>query len=189
MLIGIAGVKRSGKDTAGAYFVKTHGFERVAFAHPMKKSISKLFDIPYAAVERYKDDHRVCVVLGMRSAPGEWEPIREMTFLQFTQHYGTEAHRDLPELGDDFWVDLSLPADGFYDGRNIIISDVRFANEAKRIHLLGGMVIKITRRTALTPENPHRSEALRLDADYTIANDDTVEELYEKLENILVKAA
>ena len=187
MIIGISGRKRSGKDTAAAYFVKEHGFERVAFAHPMKKSLANLFDIDYNTVERFKDDGRVMVVLGYRSHASDWEPIREMTFLQFVQYYGTEAHRDLPELGDDFWVDLTLPVGGFYDNRNIVVSDVRFPNEAKRIKKLGGMVIKINRATAL--KDPHRSEALRLDCDYTIENDDTVEELYKQLENVLVKAA
>ena len=187
MIIGISGRKRSGKDTASAYFVKEHGFERVAFAHPMKKSISRLFDIAYPTVEKYKDDHRVTVMLGIRTHPSEWEPIREMTFLQFVQHYGTEAHRDLPELGDDFWVDLSLPVDGFYDSRNIVVSDVRFVNEANRVRQLGGIVIRIDRATAI--QDPHRSEALKVEADYYIDNNGTVEELYRELENIVVKAA
>jgi hypothetical protein len=189
MIIGIAGNKHSGKDTAGAYFVKEHGFERVAFAHPMKKSIASLFDIPYSVVERYKDDHRVTVVLGIRHAPGEWEPIREMTFRQFHQYYGTEAHRDIPEIGDDFWVDLVMPADGFYDGRNIIVTDVRFTNEAARIHYLGGTIIKVSRPRQLVEQDPHRSETIMTDFDYHIDNNGTVEELYEKLENVLVKAA
>ena len=187
MIIGISGRKRSGKDTVASWFVKEHGYERVAFAHPMKKSIANLFDVPYHVVENYKDDHRVMVILGRRLTPGEWEPIREMTFLQFVQYYGTEAHRDLPELGDDFWVDLSLPVDGFYDGRNIVVSDVRFVNEGNRIRQLGGIVIRIDRASPI--QDPHRSEALKVEADHYIDNNGTVEELYRELENVLAKAA
>jgi hypothetical protein len=44
-VIAISGFKSSGKDSAANYLVQNHGFQRVAFADPLKDMVSQLFGI------------------------------------------------------------------------------------------------------------------------------------------------
>ena len=43
MIIGFLGEKRSGKDTCGNYIIENYGFERYAFADPIKRACQHLF--------------------------------------------------------------------------------------------------------------------------------------------------
>ena len=54
-LIGLTGLKRSGKDTAALRLMDRHQFVRVAFADPVKHALAELN--PY--VTRPSEDHRV----------------------------------------------------------------------------------------------------------------------------------
>src|SRR5215831_5235859 len=177
MLIGLTGMKHSGKDTVAAYLVKEHGFERRAFADPLKKSVAGLFDIPFHLVDKYKNDDNVVVSIDNGTER------HDMTFRHFLQRYGTEAHRDVPEMGLDFWVELLMPVRGYYAERNIVISDVRFDNEAKRITLLDGINVEIS-RPGLSSQDQHRSEAgLNPDlVDYTIFNNGSLDDLNSGVE-------
>lgn len=90
MLIGMTGLKGSGKDTAAAHLVAVHGFTRVAFADLLKESLAAFFGITMEEIEEWKNDDS-CVIIfqrpnGMRST---------MTLRQALQRYGTEAHREI----------------------------------------------------------------------------------------------
>ena len=63
----------------------------------------------------------------------------------------------------------------------IIIDDVRFTNEAEAIRDVGGIVVRII-RPGLTPMN-HESETEQqyIFADYTLINDEELEEELEVL--------
>jgi hypothetical protein len=45
-IIMVSGWKGSGKDLAAEHLIRTHGFERVAFADPLKDMVAEEFDIP-----------------------------------------------------------------------------------------------------------------------------------------------
>jgi len=185
MILGLNGLKGSGKDTVAAYLIKEHGFERRAFADPLKKSIAALFDIPYHEIDKMKNDPNVVVKVGIPSSPEFDELVNSKhTFRQFLQRYGTESHRDV--FGENFWADQTLPKDAFYRGRNIAITDCRFANEAMRVHSCGGFVVEII-RPGLDDADQHSSEA-SLDprsVDYKLENVSTLVDLYERTERML----
>jgi len=189
MIIGLSGQKGSGKDTVAAYLVKEHGFERKAFADPLKQSIAALFDIPFSYVDKLKNDD-ILIGIGRIGQPeyDQWiqydgEISKGLTFREFLQRYGTEAHRDV--FGKDFWLDYTLPVQGFYPGRAIVVTDVRFSNEAIRVRELGGMVVRVTRNSALDEQNQHRSEVMDFDWDYLIENDGNFGDLYMNVEDML----
>ena len=212
MIIGLTGLKQSGKDTVGAYLVKEHKFERRSFADPLKKSLCALLDIPFWDEPKFKNDPTVMVTVGYKTGrpqvrelddegntwlagidyPEEiipsnmWSPIREFTFREIEQRYGDEAHK--PFFGEDCWTNIALPVDGFYTGRAIVITDCRFQVEANRILELGGFIVKVERK-AVIPETPdmHRSETeqLTLQYHYLLHNDSTLEELYRSIETML----
>lgn len=182
MIIGLTGPKESGKDTVGAMLIKGYGYERRAFADPLKKSVAGLFDIPFSHVDKLKADPHAIVSLTVHET-GE---THDMTFRVFLQRYGTEAHRDVPEMGSDFWVDLTLPHNGYYANRDVVITDVRFDNEARRIHAVGGKVVEISRAAAASKDQ-HSSEAGIDPAliDYTLFNNDGLDDLQTGVEIML----
>jgi len=186
MIIGLSGYKRSGKDLVAAYLVKEHGFERKAFADPLKRSVAALFNIPFSDVDRFKIDQTVDVTLAIHVHSGEYEapPFSQMSFRELLQRYGTEAHREI--FGMDFWLEYTLPLGGYYPGRAIVVSDVRFENEANRIKELGGFVWFIDRPSVFPGADLHASETFDFDEDLVVVNDGTIEELYEEVEKALV---
>jgi hypothetical protein len=190
VIVGLCGLKNSGKDTVAAHLVKNYGYERRAFADPLKKSVANLFDIPFSEVDKMKNDesYRVTISLGDEHSVQTVTPNTNISWRSFLQRYGTEAHRDVPEMGDDFWVDLTLPVPGFYVGRDIVISDLRFKSEAKRIRQLEGLIVEVS-RPHLVNQDQHRSEQefKDLDIDYTIFNNGTHDDLKVSVE-IMVEA-
>jgi hypothetical protein len=189
MIVGLAGFKGSGKDTVAAYLVKQHGFERKAFADPMKQSIAALFGISFADVDRYKNDESIIVELKQSRWNKEFEGVTDhdnlgsMDFRSFLQRYGTEAHRDV--FGQDFWLEYTLPSNGYYHGRNIVVTDVRYSNEAKRVRDFGGSIWFINRITNKQTSDPHSSETLDFGTDVTVPNSSTIEDLYARIEEAL----
>lgn len=210
MIIGLVGEKNSGKDSVAAYLIKEYGFERKAFADPLKRSIAALFDIPYHEIEHFKNDPNVFISVGYKNSPPAdyedeegnlwqpgidypeevrpsniWSPISEIVFRNGLQRYGDESHRRV--FGDDFWLDLTLPVDGFYTGRKIVISDCRYENEGNRIADLGGHIVRIINPKIPSGTDPHDSENFNwLSTDiYQISNKGNQEDLFKEVENML----
>ena len=67
-----------------------------------------------------------------------------------------------------------------------MITDVRFANEARWIREKGGIVVYINRQQKEIEANGHSSEngLTGDDVDVYIQNDGTINDLYEQIENI-----
>lgn len=186
MIIGLNGSKQSGKDTVAAYLIKEYGFERRAFADPMKKSIAALFDIPFSEIDKMKNDPNIRVGVVQHSWPeaGMFQAHSDITMREFLQRYGTESHRDV--FGENFWLDYTLPKDAFYAGRKIVITDMRFENEAKRIKYCGGHCVRIE-RPGLDTEDQHRSEQA-IDPkliDLILHNDSSLEMLNVRCDEML----
>jgi len=182
MILGLNGLKGSGKDTVAAYLIKEYGFERRAFADPVKKSLAGLFGVPYHKIDVYKNDPGIWVEL--TNGGNERLMNLPLTFREFIQRFATEAHRDV--FGQDFWLDYTMPKNAFYSGRKIVVTDVRFSNEAKRVHDCGGSVIRID-RPDVDVGDTHISEA-PLDpklVDFILHNDRGLDELYLLTESML----
>lgn len=95
------------------------------------------------------------------------------------QTLGTEWGREL--IHPDIWVKLAECV-LFERGERMIISDVRFDNEADFIREHGGVILHVTRTDARKIE-PHASEAgIRMSSmDLYVANDGTIDMLYTQL--------
>lgn len=185
MIIGLCGMKGSGKDTVAAYLVKEHGFERRAFADSLKKSVAALFNIPYHEIDKYKNDPYLCVKIVHRDVTFGGEV--SMSFRNFLQRYGTESHRHV--FGENFWVDYCLPLDGFYTGRKIVITDVRFINEARRVRMFNGAIAEISNPRVPLDKDHHSSEVIDFQTDYVLFNDSTIEDLNVRIETMLENLA
>lgn len=101
------------------------------------------------------------------------------------QLIGTEGGRDL--IHPNIWVNSTL-ADYNKDSK-WIITDCRFKNEADAVKEKGGIVIRVNSKRC--NQNDYHASEIDLDDynnfNYVIENDGSIEELVEKVREILVK--
>lgn len=178
MLIGLNGLKNSGKDTVGAYLEDQYGFERASFAAKLKESAAALFNVTPGIWEELKNNPNSTVTLD----PKRNNIIYRVTVREFLQRYGTEAHRDI--FGANFWVDHALK--GIDRNKNIVFTDARFENELQKIKSLGGYNLQILRPQLFT-EDSHVSEVPppRHLIDYAVDNSGSFEFLYNQVDNFI----
>lgn len=177
MIVGLCGLAGSGKDTAAAHLVARCGFRRLAFADTLRTALYALD--PYVATA---DGTHALTDLVDRKGWDEAKKIPDVRRL--LQRIGTEVGRDL--LGADIWVDMTLS--GVERGERIVVTDVRFPNEAAAIKARGGIVVEIVRPevTGLAGSNgDHASEAMAFPRDTSIVNDGTAAELGRHLAALL----
>lgn len=174
-LIGLTGAAGSGKDTAAQYLVERYGFVDVAFADPLREMACVLCDhagIDYAWVT---EPH-----LKNQPIPGFHFSGR-----QFMQRVGTEAVR---ALDPNAWVTALARHIGLEEGMHrvgdrIVITDVRFPNEAAWLKLQGGYLLRLQRNGTgqrITHESERYVDAL--DAALDIDNDGTLHQLHTRLD-------
>jgi nucleoside 2-deoxyribosyltransferase len=190
MLIGLCGVARSGKDSAAQHLIDNFGFTKIAFADGVRQMALGID--PYVHTEqprhyteggapmaRYSD---VLKNIGYENAKA-LPDVRRLL-----QRCGTEGGREV--FGSDVWVNAAAHRIGALGGTeaNIVISDVRFPNEAEFIRRIGGFVIRLN-RPGYGGTDTHASEAqvatLIVDRDVTATN---LKELYNEVEDAVREA-
>jgi len=175
-LVGLCGVAGSGKNTLADEMTKNLGYEQRALAEPIRRSLYALNpDVVKSdgTIERVQE---IVDSIGWDEAKRKHTEIRELL-----QKFGTEAGRDVH--GENVWVDALF---NNFHGEKLVVTDVRFPNEAKAIQDRGGIIVRITRE-GYTPINAHVSEIAYTDQDYILVNEGTPEDLYKKfLEKVIV---
>jgi len=166
-VIGVAGRKRSGKDTFAARLTDVHGYTRVASADPLRAMALALDPLV-----RTTSGH--IVRLAELVAFEGWERSKSHAEVRRTlQRLGTEAGRGV--LGDTIWIDTAMRTVADVPGP-VVITDVRYPNEADAIRAAGGLVVRID-RPGLALSDVHPSETAMDDYPaYTarIVNDRTI---------------
>jgi hypothetical protein len=190
--IAFIGRMRSGKDTAGARLVEHHGYTRLAFADPLKDMALALNPI----VEVCHD--------------GEYERLADLV-----KDWGWEGAKSYPEarrilqhmgqgiraMDPDFWVRVlrekwdHIPAD-----RPIVVTDVRYRNEADFLRTHGFKLVRIVRPAdaskpvqAMTGHDisegirVHRSETelANYTVDACVYNGGSLAELYQRVDALV----
>lgn len=180
MIIGLSGYARSGKDTVGEMLVEELGFERVSFADKLKEFCDFIFD-PVFDPKTWMEGP----LFGGQFDAGDWTLLSKSERRPYHQRVGQGA-RDL--INEDIWVDAALPLYGSYQNRNLVVTDVRFPNEYRRIIRLGGHVVRIE-RAGYGPVNDHESETAldqSFNWDVTLLNDGTLTSLRHKVLHHLI---
>lgn len=179
MLIGITGPAGAGKDTVADMLVE-RGFVKLAFAGPLKEMLA-VIGMPEPADRALKEAQ----IEGF-----------DFTWRRAIQTLGTEWGRGLDW---DIWTKIvgcrihNLLAAQEYVGAtaHIVLSDVRFENEAMMIRQLGGCVVHLEgRKVDLGSAAGHVSEqGLRKEAnDYVLPNYQTLVDLRIAVKNMLYGA-
>ena len=175
MIIGLSGYARSGKDTVAGMLMGLHGYEQVAFADKIREL---LYEMDPLVMHNYMD-FRLQDIVDSKTwevAKTEFPEVRRLL-----QDLGVGARKLFSE---DFWVYQVLsdvvPQD------KLVISDVRFENEAQCIKAFGGQIWRIN-RPGVEAANDHVSEHQLNDWDFdaVIENDGDMPELMGKIKALL----
>ena len=149
LIIGLGSKARIGKDYAAQELAKLFDVQRIAFADALKLDIADIVarhGLDYWAIEKQ---------------PELKEKIRPLLV-----EYGMTMRR----FNEDVWVDRAL-APGNLTSEVILVTDVRFPNEAKRIRELGGHYIEIMTNTPpINETEAYYSPLMAESAEYTIKN-------------------
>jgi len=182
-IVGITGFKRSGKDTAGSILIQ-NGYIKYSFAGPLKKACQEIFMFDYEQTEGCKKE----------DLDNRWSTTPRKVF----QRFGTEIFRNnlkliLPEvkdLNENFWIyRFKL----WYQEQiktnpnlKVVVTDVRFPNEADIIKELGGTIIKVIRSETNLNNDQHSSEVsiTKIKPDFTIYNNSTIHEYHSQIKKI-----
>lgn len=153
-VIGIAGYARAGKDTVAQYLSMRYSYKKVAFADGIRDALFALNPDITVAHPETREKARMPLQTAVFSFG--WEQLKTLSddVRPLLQRFGTEVGREL--WGDRFWVSrLFLENAG---ERKLVISDVRYWNEAQEIRRRGGEVWCIQRPNG-HPANGHASES------------------------------
>ncbi len=185
-LVGLVGRKRSGKDTAALGLV-IRGWQKAAFATPLREVVKTMFLLTDADCD---DPDR-------KEQPG---PMG-VSYRRGMQAVGTELVRDqlstvLPEVGHEgFWIQHMRRriAHARATGTKLVITDVRFRDEAEAILALGGILVHV-RRLGLNTTDSHASETgvddiVEALAPTVVDNDSTPAELQTRLQEVVAGAS
>ena len=165
MIIGLTGYAQSGKDSVANILVENYGYQRVAFADPIR-------DLLYATNPMLKEGYRVqglVDVYGWDRVKVDYPEARRLL-----QDLGVGARKT---FGDMFWVQQALRQVNF-EG-NYVITDVRYPNEAKAIRTYDDSQIWRIKRTGIGAVNSHESESAMEGerVDQIFLNNGTLEDL------------
>lgn len=173
-LIGICGYAGAGKDTLASILVE-QGFKKGSFAKPLKDAVSAIFGWDRELLEGLTKESREF----REKVDTQWSTImgRDITPRYMMQYFGTEICRDM--IHKEIWIN-SFKNRYFNSTDSIVISDVRFVNEAVAIKQMGGKLIYIYRNGV--KEYNHASEdsisVIRdIYADEQINNSGSIEDL------------
>ncbi|KPC89283.1 hypothetical protein ADL35_02250 [Streptomyces sp. NRRL WC-3753] len=187
LLVGLAGFARSGKDAAAQTLIEG-GWRRDAFADRLKTFLYRqnplVTTFPDAPPVRLAN---LVNAIGWDEAKERYPEVRRL--LHAT---GTDAGR--ATLGENVWID-ALFNDYEPEREALVVSDVRFPNEARAVQGRGGVVIWID-RPGVGPARdehgrPYSSEVALANwkFDATLSNDGTLDDLRDRLLGVTTLAA
>lgn len=211
ILLGINGFKTSGKDTLAGFIaedVATAGYvaDKVAFAYRLKVYAARAlgFDRPddklVALMDSMKDESNISVFYDEPDViPSVFDTstLHSITGREYLQHVGNEARK---VFGDTFWIDQVLPnvqpfthdesraaqLKAMYPGADVLlVTDVRYPNEAQRIKLLGGWVVEVIRPGLESDGHASETPLPRELVDWQVNNDGSLNDLKAEGEMLL----
>ncbi len=133
LLIGLAGKSGSGKNTAADYLTRAHGYRQLAFADPLKAVVQRAFHFTAEQMLFRKEIE---------------DPRCGKSPRWCLQHFGTVFREVWPEI----WIwnlrQNLLDRLALFGEQRIVVTDVRFRNEAEALQRLGAVLIRLERAGA-----------------------------------------
>ncbi|QBZ73335.1 deoxynucleoside monophosphate kinase [Streptomyces phage RemusLoopin] len=180
--VGLIGKARSGKDSVAKRLVQGRSYTRIGFADPLKAMALQTNPL-------IPTSPGVVVRLAALINDVGWEYAKD-TY--------PEVRRLLQNIGqtvrlhdEDFWVRLALRKVDAADSWNlpVVITDVRYENEAMALRQRGFALVRVTRPGAGAGENAGHKSETELDyvhTDLTIGNTGTLDDLNKIVDSLLL---
>lgn len=171
IIVGLGHRARAGKDSVAAVLCGAYGFEKLSFAESLKSAACEIFGWD----RRHVDGELKEVVDAYWGFTPRWA----------LQRLGTEAVRNV--IGTETWVKSAMLRIR-RRGPRVVITDVRFPNEADAILDRGGEVWRVD-RPGLPPAE-HASETGLLDYGRwtsVIVNDGSLSDLESSVDQLVAR--
>jgi len=191
-IIGVTGKAGCGKDTVATYLCQNKGFVQITFGGAVKDIVHIITGWSRDMIEGQTPESRLARETVIHEQLG-------MTCRQLLQFVGTDLFRQ--QLNQNIWINIvrDKTNDIIKNNKNvkgIVISDVRFDNEAQFIKSIGGIIVKIVRPQVvknttlvmnenMNDEKNHISEkGIEIDVDHIINNNSSIDYLYTQIVTI-----
>jgi hypothetical protein len=206
MIISVTGLIGSGKDSIASYLIENYYFEKESFAGSLKDAAAAVFGWDRELVEgatrisrewREKIDPWWAERLGIPHLTPRW----------VLQNWGTEVFRQ--HFHNDIWI-ASLENKLQHKEKHVVLTDSRFPNELKMVREQeGSLLVRVKRgddpiwfplaqdankgnqesKNELQNLGIHASEYSWVgeEFDLVLTNDGTLDDLFVKIDNIMVK--
>lgn len=186
-IIGLTGKAGSGKDTVGEV-LEGLGYYRCSLAAELKQAVLDLDPFVRMDGTRQVRLSEIVDAYGMDDAKRRFPEVRRLL-----QVFGTEVMR---KRNENFWIETLQSKLSKSDVRHVVVTDVRFDNEAKWVletAPYGGKVIEVVRPSHedAGAQNGHASEA-GVDPDLIstrIVNDGSLEDLQLMVSGLVTSGA
>lgn len=181
MIIGFLGRKGSGKDTIAEYLIKNKNFVRYAFGDPVKDVVKQIF---LFSDEQLHGNKKEIKDLRWNISPRQAFQAIGTDFGQYTIHKHLSDINEVVPLRNlwvkrfEMWLELN-------QGKNIVISDVRFQHEIDCIKKYNGIIVKIIRPSSNNDLHISENEIDSVEnknISLILNNDSSIQELYNKFE-------
>jgi hypothetical protein len=158
VFLGITGYGRSGKDTVAYFMEHQWDFRKISLAEPIKKCLTEMTGEWFHTEAKH------------REAP----LFNGATFRDVMISFGDWAR----SYNEDIFVDILRNKAWSYTGKLFVVPDIRRENELK----LCDATIRVVRPgVGPAAEHPSEGELDKVQPDYTIVNDGTLDDLHKKV--------
>lgn len=184
MILGLSGAAGAGKDTFGYVLRDEFDFYKTAYADRLREALYTLNPLVVCNSDQYGPHDGPIAYRRLASVIDEqgWEGYKDGHYSgeirRLIQLMGTEVGRGI--AGKNVWVDATfrdMPVD-----KSVVVTDVRFPNEAQAIVDRGGYIVKIIRPGVDNRAHAHPSETSMNDwqFDFEITNNARTISEYEE---------
>jgi hypothetical protein len=172
-LIGITGYRGHGKSTA-AQVLESAGWRHFNFSDTLKEVVQLVYGIPLEI-----QNHAVL-------KEEVWPYYPHKSPRELLQYIGTDMFRNYIA---DTWIEAWRRRSMMFS--HVVVSDVRFPNEADVITEMGGIVIRVhnpdIRHTDAASKHASELEIDKIKPTYMITNDGTIGELQARIQEIATR--
>lgn len=203
IIIGLAGRKRSGKDTAAKALI-ARGFKKLSFAQPLKEICASMTGLPFehfdkdilkdanlfepillkgGEINRLLEGLHELAPLNRELAGSIMMRCTDMIFhtpRELMQFIGTDIVRDI--ISREYWTNTMRSK--LRVANKVVITDMRFLEERQLLKSFGAKLVLINRIQEATERSGHASEnSLGNNEDYDtiLFNDQGIKDLQNNL--------
>jgi len=177
-VIALCGARRTGKDTIANYLVFKYGYEHIKITTPLKEICKVLFQF---TDEQLETDLKETV-------DKRWgvSPRQVMQFVG-TDMFQYKIQELMPDVGRRFWINSLVEHIRTQPDKRYVISDLRFHHEMDALGYFMPYIIKVvSNRIQKNNTDTHVSECEQkeIKENIYVTNNDTIEDLYKKMDDV-----